>query len=68
MQMRVWGSITVYNSRYQISIVNLEEEGLGQLQIAFEKLKQKLQAEGLFDASRKRQLPAFPKQIGVVKR
>jgi len=66
MQMRVWGSITVYNSRYQISIVNLEEEGLGQLQIAFEKLKQKLQAEGLFDASRKRTLPAFPKQIGVV--
>ena len=66
MQMRVWGGITVYNSRCQIDVKNLEEEGLGQLQIAFEKLKKKLQAEGLFDVSRKRPIPPFPKQIGIV--
>jgi exodeoxyribonuclease VII large subunit len=66
MQMRVWGGITVYNSRCQIDVKNLEEEGLGRLQIEFEKLKKKLQAEGLFDASRKRPIPPFPKQIGIV--
>ncbi len=66
MQVRVWGSITVYGSRYQINVNDMTEEGIGPLQIAFEKLKQKLNAEGLFDPSRKRPLPPFPKQIGVV--
>lgn len=66
MQVRVWGSITVYGSRYQINVNDMMEEGIGPLQIAFEKLKQKLNAEGLFDPSRKRPLPPFPKQIGVV--
>ena len=66
MQVRVWGSISVYNSRYQIYVNDITEEGIGPLQIAFEKLKQKLNAEGLFDPARKRPLPPFPKQIGVV--
>ena len=44
----------------------MEPHGLGALQLAFEQLKKKLQAEGLFDAARKRALPALPRKIGVV--
>ena len=44
----------------------MEPQGLGALQLAFEQLKKKLQAEGLFDAARKRPLPSLPRSIGIV--
>ncbi len=62
------GRVTVYEARgqYQLVVEYLEPKGLGALQLAFEQLKKKLEAEGLFDASRKRALPLLPKKIGVV--
>ena len=62
------GRLTVYEPRgeYQITCAHLEPKGLGALQLAFEQLKRKLQAEGLFDATRKRALPRLPRKIGVV--
>jgi exodeoxyribonuclease VII large subunit len=62
------GRVSVYDPKgeYQIICEHLEPEGLGALQLAFEQLKQKLAAEGLFDARRKRPLPALPRKIGIV--
>jgi exodeoxyribonuclease VII large subunit len=62
------GHISVYDPKgeYQIICEHLEPEGLGALQLAFDQLKQRLTAEGLFDARRKRPLPALPRRIGVV--
>lgn len=62
------GEINVYEKRgnYQLIVRNFQEEGLGRLQEAFEKLRRKLEAEGIFDPSRKRALPAFPRTIAFV--
>jgi exodeoxyribonuclease VII large subunit len=62
------GDVTVYEARgqYQIIVRAVELQGVGALQVAFEKLKQKLAAEGLFAAERKRALPEFPQRIGLV--
>ena len=62
------GKVSVYDPKgeYQIICEHLEPKGLGSLQQAFEQLKKKLAAEGLFDPSRKRQLPALPRRIGIV--
>jgi exodeoxyribonuclease VII large subunit len=62
------GRISVYEAKgeYQIVCDALEPHGLGALQAAFEQLKRRLQAEGLFDAARKRPLPVLPRRIGVV--
>ncbi len=62
------GEITVYDTRgqHQLRVTSVELEGVGALQIAFEKLKQKLQAEGLFAKERKRPLPKYPTRIGLV--
>lgn len=62
------GRITVYPARgnYQIDVRSMKPAGMGELQAAFEKLKQKLQAEGLFDESHKKEIPRFPKKIGLV--
>lgn len=62
------GRITVYEFRgeYQIVIEYMEPKGVGALLLAFEQLKERLSKEGLFDASRKRPIPPFPKKIGVV--
>ena len=62
------GRISVYDPKgeYQLVCEHLEPEGLGALQLAFEQLKQRLQAAGLFDPRRKRALPALPRKIGVV--
>ena len=67
-KVTVRGEITVYEQRgqYQIRVMGLELEGIGALQAAFEKLKQKLNAEGLFAAERKRALPRYPQRIGLV--
>ena len=62
------GDVTVYEARgqYQLIVREIEAQGIGALQIQFEKLKQKLAAEGLFAQERKRALPQFPQRIGLV--
>jgi exodeoxyribonuclease VII large subunit len=62
------GDVTVYEVRgqYQLIVHAVELQGVGALQIAFEKLKQKLAAEGLFAPERKRPLPKYPQRIGLV--
>ncbi len=62
------GDVTVYETRgqYQLRVTAVELQGVGALQVAFEKLKQKLNAEGLFAPERKRPLPRYPQRIGLV--
>jgi exodeoxyribonuclease VII large subunit len=62
------GDVTVYEARgqYQLIVRAVELQGVGALQLAFEKLKQKLVAEGLFAPERKRSLPKYPQRIGMV--
>ncbi len=62
------GRLDVYEVRgeYQLTVELLEPQGAGALQLAFEQLKKKLAAEGLFDAARKRALPKLPRRIGLV--
>ncbi len=62
------GKISVYDVKgeYQLVCEHMEPQGYGPLQVAFEQLKKKLAAEGLFEASRKRPLPALPRRIGLV--
>jgi len=62
------GRLDVYEARgeYQLLVELLEPQGYGVLQLAFEQLKKKLASEGLFDRARKRDLPRFPRRIGVV--
>lgn len=64
----VYGELSVYERRgeYQLVAEYMEPKGLGALQLAFEQLKQRLQAEGLFDDVRKRPIPLLPRRIGVV--
>src|SRR5512133_1575027 len=62
------GRVSVYDPKgeYQLVCEHMEPHGLGALQLAFDQLKKRLQAEGLFDAARKRPLPALPSRIGIV--
>lgn len=62
------GRISVYEPRgeYQLVVDSIEPKGIGALQLAFEQLKDRLAREGLFDAARKRSLPAFPRTVGIV--
>ncbi|MBQ3892134.1 MAG: exodeoxyribonuclease VII large subunit, partial [Mailhella sp.] len=62
------GRVSVYvrDGAYQLSCSSLMPEGMGDLQVAFEQLKEKLAGEGLFDASHKKPLPAFPKRIAII--
>ena len=62
------GRLSVYHAKgdYQLIVDAMEPHGLGALQAAFEQLKRRLQAEGLFDAARKRLLPVLPRRIGIV--
>jgi exodeoxyribonuclease VII large subunit len=62
------GRISVYEPKgeYQLVCEHLEPHGLGALQLAFDQLKRRLQAEGLFDPARKRPLPLLPRKIGIV--
>lgn len=64
----VRGRVDIYGARGDIQFLvdAIEPRGFGQLQIAFEQLKQRLTAEGLFDAARKRPLPKYPRRIGIV--
>ncbi|HEY5599532.1 MAG TPA: exodeoxyribonuclease VII large subunit, partial [Candidatus Manganitrophaceae bacterium] len=62
------GHVTLYDVKgeYQLIVDYIEPRGAGALQAAFEALKEKLRAEGLFDASRKKPIPSFPKKIGLI--
>jgi exodeoxyribonuclease VII large subunit len=68
LKLIVRGSISVYEPRgeYQIYVEHIEPSGVGALQLAFEQLKRRLAAEGLFDEGRKKPLPLLPRRIGVV--
>ncbi|PRH81618.1 exodeoxyribonuclease VII large subunit [Arenimonas caeni] len=68
MQVLARGRLTLYEARgdYQLVLEHLEEAGEGALRRAFEELKARLAAEGLFDTARKRPLPAFPRRLGVI--
>src|SRR5690242_16174096 len=68
LQVTVRGTISVYEQRgeYQIYVENIEPVGLGALQLAFEQLKRRLEAEGLFAADRKKPLPLLPSRIGLI--
>ena len=68
MKVVAHGRVSVYerDGQYQLYIDHMEPEGVGDLYVAFEKLKKKLEAEGLFDAGHKLPLPRYPKKIGVV--
>ena len=65
---RARGRISTYEVRgeYQMIVEVLEPVGLGNLQLAFDQLKEKLQKEGLFDPARKRPIPALPRRVGIV--
>lgn len=67
-KVRVYGSIRLYekSGRYQLDLLRIETSGLGELQQQFEKLKQRLDEEGLFDKSRKKELPQYPQIVGVI--
>jgi exodeoxyribonuclease VII large subunit len=68
MQVMVRGRVTIYEDRgeLQIAAEHIEPKGAGGLQVAFEQLKAKLEAEGLFAAERKKALPTLPARIGIV--
>lgn len=68
MKVTAVGRVSVYprDGAYQLYVTELTPEGAGDLQVAFEQLKAKLEAEGLFDRSHKKPLPAFPKTVAVI--
>lgn len=68
MKVMARGKVTIYepSGTYQLVVASMQTAGTGELYAAFEKLKKKLEKDGLFDESRKKQIPAFPGRIGVV--
>ena len=68
MKVVINGKLTVYPPRgsYQLDIRSMKPGGIGELQEAFERLKTKLEAEGLFDEEHKKTIPVFPEKIGIV--
>src|SRR6185503_2122893 len=68
LRVEVLARVPLYEARgnYQLAVEEIRKAGLGALYEAFEKLKARLEAEGLFDPARKRPLPAFPRAIGIV--
>ncbi|MDR0287161.1 MAG: exodeoxyribonuclease VII large subunit, partial [Clostridiales bacterium] len=68
MKVFVKGSISVYekDGQYQLYVETMQPDGEGALYLAYEKLKRKLETEGLFDRAHKKKIPVLPKVIGVV--
>src|ERR687895_2981833 len=68
LQVRARGRLTVYEPRgdYEMVVEALDPVGAGALRVAFEQLKERLAAEGLFDETLKRELPLLPRRVGVV--
>ena len=68
MKVLVSGRVSIYEAMgsYQIYVDEMLEDGVGNLYVAFEQLKKKLQSEGLFDASHKKKIPKIPKRVGII--
>ena len=68
MKVIARGRVGIYEvtGQYQLYVEDLQPDGLGALNLAFEQLKNRLEKEGLFDAKRKKPIPRFPKRIGVI--
>lgn len=68
MQVVAYGSVSLYpaTGSYQLYVSRLERFGVGDLRAAYEELRRRLEAEGLFDSSRKKPIPRFPREIGVI--
>ena len=68
MKVLVRGRVSLYeqSGQYQLYIEDMQPDGLGALNLAYEQLKEKLAAEGLFDTNKKQPLPAFPNKVGVI--
>jgi exodeoxyribonuclease VII large subunit len=68
LNVLVRGRVSIYDQRGQMQLVaeTMEPVGAGSLQLAFEQLKERLKAEGLFDSARKRPLPSYPRSVGIV--
>ena len=68
MSVIVSGNVSVFvrDGQYQLYAEDLQPDGIGALYVAFEQLKAKLSAEGLFDESRKKPLPKYPERVGIV--
>ena len=68
MSVIVQGRVSLYprDGAYQIYVNDMQPDGVGALAIAFEQLKRKLEAEGLFDAAHKKPIPEFPRRIGII--
>ena len=68
MKVLVTGKVTVYEATggYQIYVNDMLEDGVGNLYVAYEQLKKRLEAEGLFDEARKRKISRMPKKIGII--
>lgn len=68
VKVLIIGRISVYEATggYQIYVSDMQEDGMGNLYIAFEKLKKQLQSEGLFDETHKKKIPKYPSKIGVI--
>lgn len=68
MQVLVTGRVAVYprDGKYQFYVTSMTPDGVGDLHVAFEQLKQKLSSEGLFDEQHKKPIPAYPKRIAIV--
>ena len=68
MKVLCLGQLTTYErqGQYQLRVLRVEPKGIGALQLAFEQLKKRLQAEGLFEESRKRPIPKTPERVGVI--
>ena len=68
MKILVYGNVSVYErgGRYQFYVYRMQPSGVGEQAVAFEQLRARLDAEGLFDTERKRPLPSHPRAIGVV--
>ncbi len=68
MKIMVTGSVTIYEAtgNYQIYVNTMQEDGLGNLYVKYQELKEKLSKEGLFDSKYKKEIPKYPKKIGIV--
>lgn len=68
MKVKACGQVTVYekSGQYQLVVSTMQPAGIGELEIAFQQLKMKLEKEGLFDESHKKPIPEYPEKIGVV--
>ena len=68
LEVLLQGDVTIYEARGDLQVIgrDVEPRGRGALQLAFEQLRARLEAEGLFDPARKREIPAHPRRIGLV--